>query len=265
LGKSNWTSDPYFNGGISDFRIYNGALSSSEVTTLFNGYGSTLSTTNPTSFASYGSYNISSADADIFFVPGTMNAYLGTSDPDGWVICDGQPRTYNTKYQSLVNMVIGSFNGTSTYTPPDYRGYFLRGDNKGLSSNAKLSGYGSYSSQLKSYQSHSTPTHTHEVTMNYFNLQHNHNLTSNTTSGEKGAHQHNLRAAQGQGIYTIGRTNGSGGPEWQPKGDSRGHLHTFSCQGSEYSHKHNKNYIENNSADYETRPASLSINWCIKY
>jgi microcystin-dependent protein len=66
---------------------------------------------------------------------GTIIGYAKeNTDPDGWVICDGQPRTYNTKYQSLVNMGIGSFNGTSTYTPPDYRGYFLRGDNKGTGS-----------------------------------------------------------------------------------------------------------------------------------
>ena len=66
---------------------------------------------------------------------GTIIGYAKeNTDPDGWVICDGETRTYNSKYQSLVTMGIGSFSGTTTYTPPDYRGYFLRGDNKGTGS-----------------------------------------------------------------------------------------------------------------------------------
>ena len=266
LGKSNW-ADAYFNGGISDFRIYSGALSSSEVTTLFNGYGLQLSTINATLHASYASYNILSADAEFFFVPGTMNAYLGASDPDGWVICDGQPRTYNSKYQSLVTMGIGSFSGTTTYTPPDYRGYFLRGDNKGISGNAKLSGYGSYSSQLKSYQSHSDPTHTHQHTMKNVNIQHNHNLSSLSYT-DSTPHQHSLHAGGQGGSATPsrGQSNGNGGPEWTPTiGAASSHVHNFKCENASYNHKHTKNYIENNSNDYETRPASLSINWCIKY
>ena len=36
LGRSNWAADAYFNGNIKDFRIYNRALSRSEVSTLFN-------------------------------------------------------------------------------------------------------------------------------------------------------------------------------------------------------------------------------------
>ena len=41
--------------------------------------------------------------------PGSIIAYLGTSDPDGWVIADGQPRYVHVdKYANLLNMNIGT-------------------------------------------------------------------------------------------------------------------------------------------------------------
>jgi hypothetical protein len=36
IGRSQFGSDPYFNGKIDDFRIYRGALSADEVLALFN-------------------------------------------------------------------------------------------------------------------------------------------------------------------------------------------------------------------------------------
>lgn len=36
IGKSNWDTDPYYNGAIDDFRLYNRVLSASEVTSLYS-------------------------------------------------------------------------------------------------------------------------------------------------------------------------------------------------------------------------------------
>jgi hypothetical protein len=36
LGRSNWNGDPYLNGSIDDFRMYNRVLSTSEINSLFN-------------------------------------------------------------------------------------------------------------------------------------------------------------------------------------------------------------------------------------
>ena len=61
---------------------------------------------------------------------GSVIAYLGTSDPEGWVICDGVTRTNNGdgRYKNLNSLGIGSGgSGTSNYTPPNYKGSFLRG------------------------------------------------------------------------------------------------------------------------------------------
>ncbi len=44
IGKSNWGVDPYFTGCIADFRVYNTAITQTEVTEIFNKtYDSTLS------------------------------------------------------------------------------------------------------------------------------------------------------------------------------------------------------------------------------
>jgi hypothetical protein len=54
--------------------------------------------------------------------PGSVMAYLGNSDPDGWVIADGQLRSTNIdKYSNLLNMGIGSID----YQLLPYRYYKL--------------------------------------------------------------------------------------------------------------------------------------------
>ena len=53
---------------------------------------------------------------------GSMIAYAGTTDPVGWVICDGIVRTNNQdgKYNSISSMGIGfGGSGVSNYTPPN--------------------------------------------------------------------------------------------------------------------------------------------------
>ena len=46
IGKSEWTGDKYLKGQVDDFRIYNRAISSSEVTSVMN--GQTLDSTGST-------------------------------------------------------------------------------------------------------------------------------------------------------------------------------------------------------------------------
>ena len=89
---------------------------------------------------------------------GSIVAYLGTTDPSGWVICDGTARTNNSdkRYNRLNALSIGTGgSGTTSYTPPDLRGSFLRGT--GTSPiNSIYSG-----ASLKSYQDMGTFNHTH--------------------------------------------------------------------------------------------------------
>ena len=63
IGKSAWTGDKYLKGQVDDFRIYNRALSSSEITSVMNGQTLTTVPTAPTGVtattADYSSINLS--------------------------------------------------------------------------------------------------------------------------------------------------------------------------------------------------------------
>jgi hypothetical protein len=78
-------------------------------------------------------YTIKSLDssAQITCIPptGSIMAYLGYSDPSGWVIMDGVVRDNNSdgKYNNLISMQIGSGIVNGNYTPPNYKAAFLRG------------------------------------------------------------------------------------------------------------------------------------------
>ncbi len=59
----------------------------------------------------------------------TIVAFGGTSEPDGWKICDGRSVS-RTEYANLfrvIGIAHGSGDGVSTFNLPDYRGRFLRG------------------------------------------------------------------------------------------------------------------------------------------
>ena len=64
----------------------------------------------------------------VFGVPiGSITAYLGKSDPEGFVLCDGVARD-NTdgKYNDLYDLGVGTKSETN-YSPPDYKGMFIGG------------------------------------------------------------------------------------------------------------------------------------------
>jgi microcystin-dependent protein len=63
---------------------------------------------------------------------GTITSYLGTSDPDGWVICDGQLRTvtdnrFENIYGRLNTMLGVTSNTANSVTPPDLRSRVIYG------------------------------------------------------------------------------------------------------------------------------------------
>jgi hypothetical protein len=106
-------------------------------------------------------------------------AYMGTDDPDGWVICNGTQRTNGSdgKYNNLIAAKIGSWTAnTANYTPPDYRGAFLRG----TGTNGTDTTYSGESVGTK--QLHATQTHTHSASQ----ASHFHANASYTMAGNGG-------------------------------------------------------------------------------
>ncbi len=60
---------------------------------------------------------------------GFVYAYVGSTAPDGWLLCDGSAVDRIT-YEDLFNVIgttYGIGDGSTTFNLPDYRGQFLRG------------------------------------------------------------------------------------------------------------------------------------------
>lgn len=60
---------------------------------------------------------------------GTINAYGGTTAPDGWMLCQGQAisRTDYADLFAIIGTAFGTGDGSTTFNVPDLRGEFLRG------------------------------------------------------------------------------------------------------------------------------------------
>jgi microcystin-dependent protein len=69
--------------------------------------------------------------------PGNINASASTTVPAGWLLCDGSPvsRTTYARLFAAIGTTWGSGDGTTTFNLPDLRGMFLRG--AGTSGNNK--------------------------------------------------------------------------------------------------------------------------------
>ena len=151
---------------------------------------------------------------------GSITAYLGNTDPDGWAICDGITRNVSdSRYASLVTMGIGT--GTANaYIPPDYRGAFLRGSNKGTSTTTANTtydniNYGVLSPTLNTSQNHMTETHTHSASSGNQSATHTH---TGTTSNQSANHTHTGTISNQSENHTHTGTTGN---------QSKNHSHSW--------------------------------------
>ena len=146
---------------------------------------------------------------------GSITAYLGNTDPDGWVICDGITRNVSdSRYTNLYNMGIGTGNA-NVYTPPDYRGAFLRGSNKGTSANNATTTYGSLAPNLNTTQNHMTETHSHTASSGNQSAYHTH---TGTTANQNANHTHTGTPSNQTANHSHTGTTG---------GMSSNHYHTW--------------------------------------
>ena len=111
---------------------------------------------------------------------GAFCASTVTSDPKGWVICDGQSRTNSSIYNNLVTMGIGSRSG-STYTPPNLRDRTLRSITSSGTPSIKTN-TGSDTASISTI-----PSHSHGVTNRSVSLGgHTHTINSHTHNVDHG-------------------------------------------------------------------------------
>jgi microcystin-dependent protein len=105
---------------------------------------------------------------DALCPPGTVVAYMGTTAPDGWLLCQGQSvsRTLYDKLYAVIGNATGSAD-TANFNVPDLRGRFLRGvdGNAGRDPDSgtrtAMNPLGNPGNQVGSVQADAFKSHTH--------------------------------------------------------------------------------------------------------
>ena len=194
---------------------------------------------------------------------GSIMAYLLGSDPDGWVIADGgyhpvsgatiTRSNTNGKYNRLINAGIGTGTlNSDNYTPPNYKGAFLRGiGTSNINSNyVGPSSLGSYHNSQISDHSHrvSDPGHSHGVN----DPGHSHLMYVNLNNGyiaEAGGSGNRFPGA----ANSVNNLNGYG-----TNGNYTGVTINSANTGVSVGGVNSGNYGS------EVRPFNYGVNWIIK-
>ena len=156
--------------------------------------------------------------------PGSIMSYIGTIDPEGWIICDGVLRTAtDNRYSVLAGLLGGTGN---SITPPDLRDRFLRGN----STTSILTKAGSATITLTNANmpehNHiidiSDNGHSHDISVPRTST-HTHNATiTNPTDDNIHYHSHGLTVVAHSHISYMKkqyRSNYNNSPGEQPPGD----------------------------------------------
>ena len=149
---------------------------------------------------------------------GSISAYLGTSDPAGWIICDGVLRTStDSRYSAVLSMGIGAGTANS-YTPPNLTGKMLYGkqNNNNIKDSIGASSVTLSTNNLPSHN-HTVPAHnhtvsetahTHTITVSDSGHTHSNTLTngthSHTVTANQDAHNHSITWKNQQTDETLG-------------------------------------------------------------
>jgi microcystin-dependent protein len=168
---------------------------------------------------------------------GTIMAYVGTTAPAGWLLCDGAAIPDNV-YHAQLRTLLGSAN------VPDLRGMFLRGAGSGNLSNTNgvtRPGPNAKQVQIDAYQQH-----LHGISL---------------TTSENGGHNHN------QGDYNILLRNSGSGTATQFDNSSNEPTISsdFGRLQSAGSHTHTvSGSTQNSPASVQTHPINYGVLYIIK-
>jgi hypothetical protein len=175
---------------------------------------------------------------------GSIMSFLGTVDPDGWVIMDGQERINTGQYNNLIMMGIGSgaiwTSGPGiNYTPPNYQAAFLRG----IGTSNGYSG-----PDLNVYQQDQTALISHNHTISLNDPGHFHTTIGNVVNGPLG-----------QDIILGGNLPGGNGYGFcLSKKPDLGAVTSTSTTGITSASS------TNTAISQEIRPYNYGVNWILK-
>lgn len=102
---------------------------------------------------------------------GTVISFAGTAIPSGYLYCDGTAvsRTVYASLFSAIGTLHGNGDASSTFNLPDYRGYFLRGQDDGAGNDPDAAARtasnvgGSTGDQVGSLQPYGIEGHNHSI------------------------------------------------------------------------------------------------------
>jgi microcystin-dependent protein len=210
---------------------------------------------------------------------GTVLPFAGTTAPDGWLLCDGTEKSRATyaKLFAVIADTYGVGDGSTTFNVPDMRGVFPRGSGtNGTSNYGGVTGHTPEGGSLaakggqKTAKNGLSSTASSETT----SVSGNKNQLNNSTGNQSASHSHYAAQLSGQVSPGAIALAGSG---WNCVNTSaRDSSHTTSSQTA--NHAHSFSYtgtfsaagttpaatVTVASADSETTPASLSLNYIIK-
>ena len=167
----------------------------------------------------------------------SMTAYVGTSAPDGWLLCHGAAvsRTTYAGLFAVIGTAWGQGDGSTTFNLPDMRGLFLRGRDRGAGNDPNagtrtaIATGGATGDNVGSYQADEVKQHTHSG-----------NITTGLRGfdnagavGFSGSNHADNQATTGTVTGTTGLTGGT--------------------------------YKEGTANTNESRPVNIAVNWIIKY
>jgi microcystin-dependent protein len=154
---------------------------------------------------------------------GSVQAFMGTAAPAGWLFCDGSAvsRTTYADLFAAMGSACGSGDGINTFNLPDLRGQFLRGVDGGAGrdpdtgARTAMASGGNAGDAVGSIQVEQIQSHTHLVT------DPGHVHTLNQVALAAGAANVSIPTGGGPGINTSSATTGltnqnAGGNETRP-------------------------------------------------
>ena len=160
---------------------------------------------------------------------GSIMPYIGTTAPNGWLLCNGNPIPSGSYYDNLKALA-----GNNT---PNLNGMFLRGAGSQTAYPDKVG------PAVKNVQQDSFKTHSHGVNIN---------------TNADGAHSHTTTFYNDDYNNSgNGATNGTG----LIRDGGNGYTRTTS---TEPNHSHNVNGNSASTGDTETRPINYGVNYIIK-
>lgn len=181
---------------------------------------------------------------------GSIIPFMGTTAPDGWLLCDGSTIPNGTRYSPLKTVL----NDTRV---PNLRGRFLKGSGSG-GDNYVLGTESFDAINLSQYQGTTYKRHNHNSGTLQTNNDgaHGHNATLNSYSADNSSNIRFVLPAQQTSNDTNRNYNTGSGNSADPLIGSQGSNHTHTITG-------NTGTADGGSSK-ENRPNSFGVNYIIK-